>query len=77
MMTGTDGMRDAIGDAIDEDQRHLTGARPARSMPEMLGEVDWRQPTTSPRARTGVFADGDVRISRNPAIRSSDRDLVR
>ena len=40
MMTGTNGMRGAIGDAIDEDQQYLTGTRAASSMPEMLGEAD-------------------------------------
>lgn len=40
MMMGTDGMRGAIGDAVDEDQQYLTRARAASSMPEMLGEAD-------------------------------------
>jgi hypothetical protein len=40
MMTGSNGMRGAIGDAIDEDQQYLAGARAASSMPEMLGEAD-------------------------------------
>jgi hypothetical protein len=51
MMTGTDGMRGAVADAIAEDQQHLTGARAASSLPAMLDEVDRHA------SRTAVIMD--------------------
>jgi len=40
MMTGSDAMRGAVGDAVDEDQHHLTAARTVTSKPAMFDEVD-------------------------------------
>jgi hypothetical protein len=40
MMTGPDAMRGAVGDAVDEDQQHLTAGRTVASLPAMLDEVD-------------------------------------
>lgn len=39
-ITGTDAMRGAVADAIDEDQQHLSGAHVASSLPAMFDEVD-------------------------------------
>ena len=40
MMLGTDAMRGSVSDAVEEDQTHLTAARAAATMPDMLVEVD-------------------------------------
>jgi hypothetical protein len=40
MMSGPDAMRGAVGDAVEEDQLHLTTARTIGTMPAMLDEVD-------------------------------------
>ena len=40
MMIGPDAMRGAVGDAVDEDQQHLTAGRTVASLPAMLDEVD-------------------------------------
>lgn len=40
MMTGSDAMRGAVGDAVDEDQTHLSLARTILTMPAMFDEVD-------------------------------------
>lgn len=40
MMIGTDAMRGAVSDAVDEDQTHLASAGAALTIPAMLTEVD-------------------------------------
>lgn len=52
MMLGTDAMRGSVSDAVEEDQTHLTTARAAATMPDMLTEVDRHE-----TRMTGIMGD--------------------